>query len=83
MLYHIDYLGSMVEVPFTAQGYAGHFLFGTLDKYWKPGMNLEEGKAVLARCLHELKTRFLLQPTEFCCKCASVEGISTWIEAAQ
>jgi len=38
-LYYIDYLGAMAKMPYAAHGYAGYFLFSTMDSAWKPGMN--------------------------------------------
>lgn len=37
-LYLIDYLASMIEVPFTTNGYGGLITLSILDRYYKPGM---------------------------------------------
>lgn len=36
-LYLIDYLASMIKVPFTTNGYGGLVTLSILDRYYKPG----------------------------------------------
>lgn len=36
-LYLIDYLASMIKVPFTTNGYGGFVSLSILDRYHKPG----------------------------------------------
>lgn len=38
-LYLIDYLASMIKVPFTTNGYGGLITLSILDRYYKPGEN--------------------------------------------
>lgn len=35
-LYWIDYLGTLVKTNKAAHGYAGYFLYGLLDNFYKP-----------------------------------------------
>lgn len=37
-LYLIDYLASMIEVPFTTNGYGGLITLSILDRYFKRGI---------------------------------------------
>ena len=63
-LYFVDYLGSSQKMNFAAHGYASYFVFSTLDRHWRPKMNLEQALGVVRLCVKELKTRFLMnQPT--------------------
>lgn len=59
-LYWMDYLGTLAEVPFAAHGYGAMFTMGTLDRYHRPDMDLEEGLALLRKCIDELKKRFIV-----------------------
>ena len=36
-LYYLDYLASMVKVPFAAHGYGSFFSLSVMDRYYKPG----------------------------------------------
>ena len=38
-LYWIDYLGTLVKTNKAAHGYAGYFLYGLLDNFYKPVIN--------------------------------------------
>lgn len=38
-LYLIDYLASMIQVPFSTNGYGGLITLSILDRYYKPGTN--------------------------------------------
>jgi 20S proteasome subunit beta 4 len=38
-LYYMDYLATLLEVPYCAHGYGGYFTLSTMDAYYKPGMN--------------------------------------------
>lgn len=59
-LYWMDYLGTMAEVPFAAQGYGAMFTMGLMDRFHRPDMNLEEGLDLLRKCIDELKKRFIV-----------------------
>lgn len=39
-LYLIDYLASMIKVPFTTNGYGGLITLSILDRYYKAGENI-------------------------------------------
>lgn len=59
-LYWMDYLGTMAEVPFAAQGYGAMFTMGLMDRFHRPDMDLEEGLDLLRKCVDELKKRFIV-----------------------
>lgn len=56
-LYFVDHLAAMAKVPFGAHGYGGYFTLSILDKHYTPGMNLEEAKALLDRCIKEVNLK--------------------------
>lgn len=73
-LYFIDYLGSLHKMDFSCQGYAGYFLLGLLDKYYKKGMTLDEGLKLIKMCVEQLKTRFVINQSNWVIKVADKDG---------
>lgn len=61
-LYQIDYLGTNVELPYAAHGYAGFYTFSLLDRHYRPDMTLAEGLELLKKCVEELDRRM---PVDF------------------
>ncbi|RLV93560.1 putative proteasome subunit beta type-4 [Spathaspora sp. JA1] len=53
----IDYLGTQVELPYGAHGYAGFYTTSLLDKHYRKDMVVEDGLKLLKLCLKELETR--------------------------
>lgn len=73
-LYYMDYLASMAKVPYAAHGYASFFVSGLLDRTCKPKMTLEEAQEVMAACIKELGTRFLVNAKHWCFKVIDKDG---------
>eukprot|EP00050_Salpingoeca_kvevrii_P010982 m.11886 g.11886 ORF g.11886 m.11886 type:complete len:194 (-) comp3186_c0_seq1:229-810(-) len=74
-LYYLDYLGSMVKVPFGAHGYGGFFTSSTMDRYYERDMDLEQAKDVLRKCINEVQGRFLMNLANFKVRMVNAEGI--------
>jgi 20S proteasome subunit beta 4 len=74
-LYYIDYLGSLHKMPFTAQGYSAYFVLSTLDRLYRPDMDLETALQVMRACLAEMGRRFLLQQRKFLVKITDANGV--------
>ncbi|KAJ3385447.1 Proteasome subunit beta type-4 [Entophlyctis sp. JEL0112] len=74
-LYWIDYLSACVKLDFAAHGYASYFCMSTMDRYWQPGLSLEEAKELLRKCLAELKVRFIGNLPDFTVKVVDKDGI--------
>ncbi|CAG8558387.1 3449_t:CDS:2 [Paraglomus occultum] len=74
-LYQLDYLGSSIAAPYGAHGYAAHFLFSIFDRYHRPDLSFEEGKALMKRCINELQKRFLINLPNFTVKVVDKDGI--------
>ena len=70
----MDYLAAFSKVNFAAQGYAGNFISSVFDREWTPGMDLEQGLEVVRKCIHELKTRFLISQPVFVVKVVDANG---------
>lgn len=74
-IFWLDYLGTLVEVPYAVHGYAAHFTMGLLDRYHRPDMDVEEGLALLRRCIDELKKRFIVDLGTWKVRVIDREGI--------
>ncbi|KAL1924548.1 uncharacterized protein VTP21DRAFT_4202 [Calcarisporiella thermophila] len=74
-LYWLDYLASSAKVPFAAHGYGAYYLLSLMDRYHRPDITLEEGKAILRKCVEELRRRFIINLPAFSVKLVDAEGI--------
>ncbi|GAA94397.1 uncharacterized protein L969DRAFT_96359 [Mixia osmundae IAM 14324] len=74
-LYWIDYLGTKATVPYAAHGYGSYFCLSTMDRYHNPNCSLEEGLALLARCINELETRFIVNLGKFQVRVVDKDGV--------
>lgn len=73
-LYWMDYLASMVKVPFAAHGYGAYFCMGLLDRLYREGMDVSEGLELLHKCLLELKARFIVNLPKFAVRIVRSDG---------
>lgn len=77
-LYFVDAYSSMAKVNKAAHSYAGNFVHGILDKYWKKGLSEKEGRAVIKKCIAEIQTRFVLGRLDsFTIKIVDKNGVRT------
>lgn len=76
-LFWLDYLGSLVELPFAAHGYGANFCLGLLDRQYKKDLTREEAKQLLENCIQELNTRFLINLSSFVVRSIDKDGIKT------
>lgn len=53
----IDYLGTHVELPFAAHGYAAFYCSSLFDRHYKKDMDLAAGLDLLRICVKELEMR--------------------------
>lgn len=74
-LYWLDYLGALVQVPFSAHGYAAYLTLSTMDRYHRPDMSLDEGMDLLRRCIDELQTRFIIDLGKFNVRVIDRDGV--------
>ncbi|KAI0752895.1 N-terminal nucleophile aminohydrolase [Daedaleopsis nitida] len=74
-LYWVDYLGTMSEVPFAAHGYGAYFALSLLDRYHDPEAPLEEGLAILRRCIDEVAKRLVVTPEKYKVKVVDKDGV--------
>lgn len=76
-LFQIDYLGTQVELPYAAHGYAGFYTFSLLDHQYKQGMSLDEGIHLLKQCIIELQKRMPIDFKGVYVKIINKDGITT------
>ncbi|KAI8618791.1 nucleophile aminohydrolase [Chytriomyces sp. MP71] len=74
-LYWLDYLSSCVKLNYAAHGYASYFCMSTMDRYWQPGLSVDEAVNLLKKCLEELKVRFIGNLPNFVVKITDKDGI--------
>ncbi|KAH8102318.1 20S proteasome subunit [Cristinia sonorae] len=74
-LYWMDYLGTLVDVPFAAHGYGSYFALSLLDRYHDPEAPLEEGLAVLKRCIDEVTKRLVVAQPKYKVKVVDKDGV--------
>ncbi|KAJ2782125.1 Proteasome subunit beta type-4 [Coemansia javaensis] len=74
-IYWIDYLAAMAKVPYAAHGYCGYFLYSVLDREYRPDITLEQGMDIIKKCMVALKTRFLIQYSDYTIKVVDSAGV--------
>lgn len=73
-LFYLDYLGVLQKMQFGAHGYTSNFLYGLLDHWWKPELNLEQGLELIRKCRQQVATRFLIAQPKFIVKVVDASG---------
>jgi len=62
VLYFMDYLASLVKVPFAAHGYGSFFSLGIMDRYYKSGVCHTHTACCALTQLPLNKLAFIFQP---------------------
>lgn len=76
-LYWLDYLASMVKVPFATHGYGGVFSIAVMDRYYRPDLTVEEAYEILKKCVAEIQLRLIINLPNFQVKLLDKDGIRT------
>jgi 20S proteasome subunit beta 4 len=74
-LHWIDYMGNASKLPFGAHGFAGKLIISIFDREWKHNMNLEQGLEICRKCIHELRTRFVIAQPSWVFKVVDKDGV--------
>jgi len=64
-LYYLDYLATMSKLPYAMHGYGGFFTTSILDRFYRPDMSVEEGVALLKKCIAEVQKRLIVNLPTF------------------
>eukprot|EP00052_Salpingoeca_macrocollata_P030799 m.320967 g.320967 ORF g.320967 m.320967 type:complete len:197 (+) comp24730_c0_seq1:159-749(+) len=73
-LYFMDHLAAQAKVPFAAHGYGAVFTLSVLDRWYRPGLSLEEARELLQKCVNEVKTRFMVNKSNFKVRVVDANG---------
>mmetsp|Transcript_43966 Transcript_43966/g.71528 ORF Transcript_43966/g.71528 Transcript_43966/m.71528 type:complete len:217 (-) Transcript_43966:141-791(-) len=74
-LYFMDYLASMTRLNTAAQGYGSFFVASVLDRDYRKNLSLEEGLALMDRCIKEIQLRLVLNAPRFVIKLVDKDGV--------
>jgi len=74
-LFFLDYLASLIKVPFAVHGYGGMFTLSIMDRHYKKDMTKEEAIDLLKKCLAEIQKRFLVDAPQFKVRIVSKTGV--------
>ncbi|XP_076441528.1 proteasome subunit beta type-2-like [Babylonia areolata] len=74
-LHFLDYLGSLIQVPFAVHGYGGMFTLSIMDRHYRKDMTKEEALALLQQCITEIQKRFLVDTPQFKVRAVSKTGV--------
>lgn len=74
-LFFMDYLGSLIQVPFAVHGYGGMFTLSIMDRYYKKDMTKEEALDLLKKCIAEIQKRFLVDSPHFKARVVTKTGV--------
>ena len=74
-LYYMDYLAAMTKIPFALHGYGAFFSTSILDHGYKADMTLDEGVALLGKCVAEIQKRMIVNLPIFKVSCIDKDGI--------
>jgi 20S proteasome subunit beta 4 len=76
-LYQMDHMASLCKSNFAAHGYAANFILSVFDRDWRQGLDMAGALEVVRKCIHELKTRFLISQPVFILKVVDASGTRT------
>lgn len=74
-LYWMDYLASMLKVPFATHGYGGMFAISIMDRHHRPDMSVEEAYNVLKMCVADIQKRLIINLPNFQVRVLDKDGI--------
>ncbi|CDK25524.1 unnamed protein product [Kuraishia capsulata CBS 1993] len=71
----IDYLGTRVDLPYAAHGYAAFYTMSLLDHHYRSNMSVDDGLRILKMCSKELSTRMPIDFKGLYVKVVDANGI--------
>lgn len=76
VLYFMDYLGTLAEVPYASHGYGSLFCLSVLDRYHRSDMTKEEAVKLLLDCVLEIQKRLIINVPSFSFYFIDEDGVS-------
>jgi 20S proteasome subunit beta 4 len=74
-LYFVDYLASMVKVPYAAHGYGGFFSLSIMDRYHNADVSKEDAYEIMKKCVREIHKRLIVNLPNFKVQLVDKNGI--------
>jgi len=74
-LYYMDYLASMVELPYAIHGYGSLFALSIMDRFYRENMSVAEATELLGKCIDEIRTRLIINLPTFKVRMVDRNGI--------
>lgn len=81
-LYYLDYMGTLQQIPFGAQGYAQYFTLSTMDREYREGLDEAAAIDIIAKSIHELQTRFMIKQNNYIIKVIDKDGVRVHSQGA-
>ena len=75
-LFYMDYLASLVEIPYAAHGYGAMFTLSLLDRHYREDLTQEEAEELLVKCILEVQKRLIINLPAFSYYFIDANGIS-------
>lgn len=75
-LFYMDYLASLVDVPYAAHGYGAMFTLSLLDRHYREDLTQEEAEELLVKCILEVQKRLIINLPAFSYYFIDANGIS-------
>nr|UCK81649.1 proteasome subunit beta type-2 [Arenicola marina] len=74
-LYYLDYLASMVKVPYGVHGYGSFFSLSVMDRYYRDDLTKDEALHLLQQCIDEIRSRFIVNLPAYKVRIVTESGV--------
>lgn len=74
-LYYMDYLASMVKLPYASHGYGGSFTTSILDRHYKPDLSRQQAYNLMIECVREVQKRLIINLPNFSVTVIDKDGV--------
>ncbi|CAH0382958.1 unnamed protein product [Bemisia tabaci] len=74
-LFFIDYLASLMDLPYACHGYGGLITVSILDRYYRENMTQAEAYELIKMCVREIHKRLVINLANFKVQVISKDGI--------
>lgn len=75
-LYYMDYLASMVKLPYASHGYGGSFTTSILDRHYKADMTRQQAYNLMIECVREVQKRLIINLPNFSVTVIDKDGVT-------
>lgn len=75
-LFFIDYLASLIEIPYITHGYPGIVTLSIMGEYHRKDMSVQEAYDMFSKCVQEVQKRLIINVPNFKVSMVSKDGIT-------